>query len=349
MTSVSAPRVETARDARSGRRAEGRGDRGRPSGRLERPRRGGHAVARHRRHRGRARRRARRASSPAAVGSAARTPSTSARSPRPACGCTGAPRPAPPARSGREAARSPRSMSPRRSRRRRRGARSRVTRLAASLAGCRRIGAARRGAHRRMRRCRGGRCCGWRSSSCTSWSPWFGFTMPNQPMGDVYLVYEPWARDALAGHGIVGIDGEWVYPQLALLPMLLAQGLEWIAGYEVAWALMVTALDALAFALLVGRGRSAGRTTAAVLLARLPGAPRPDRDVPHRRGHGSARRRGLPVAGRPPVRRRAAPDDRDLDQGLARRSPRGGVHRRAPPSARSSPRRCSSSAVIVWP
>lgn len=93
---------------------------------------------------------------------------------------------------------------------------------------------------------------------------WFGFTMPNMPMGDVYLVYEPWARDALAGHGIVGIDGEWVYPQLALLPMLLAQGLEWIAGYEVAWALMVTALDALAFALVVGRARSAGRTTAAV-------------------------------------------------------------------------------------
>lgn len=91
-----------------------------------------------------------------------------------------------------------------------------------------------------------------------------GFVMPNQPMGDVYLVYEPWARDALAGHRIVGIDAEWVYPQLALLPMLLAQGLEWIAGYEVAWVLMVTVLDALAFALLIGRARSAGRTAAAV-------------------------------------------------------------------------------------
>lgn len=93
---------------------------------------------------------------------------------------------------------------------------------------------------------------------------WFGFTMPNMPMGDVYLVYEPWARDALSGRGIVGIDTEWVYPQLALVPMLLAQGLEWIAGYEVAWAIMVTGLDALAFALLIGRGRSAGRTAGAV-------------------------------------------------------------------------------------
>ena len=92
---------------------------------------------------------------------------------------------------------------------------------------------------------------------------WLGFAMPNMPMGDVYLVYEPWTRDALAGHGIVGIDFEWVYPQLALLPMILAQGLEWIAGYEIAWALTVTGLDALAFALLVGRGRSAGRAAAA--------------------------------------------------------------------------------------
>ena len=93
---------------------------------------------------------------------------------------------------------------------------------------------------------------------------WFGFTMPNMPMGDVYLVYEPWARDAVVGDGIVGIDSDWVYPQLALLPMLLAQGLEWIAGYEVAWALMITGLDAIAFALLIGRGRSAGRLAAAV-------------------------------------------------------------------------------------
>src|SRR5688572_16475165 len=88
--------------------------------------------------------------------------------------------------------------------------------------------------------------------------------MSNMPMGDVYLVYEPWARAAVAGKGIVGIHSEWVYPQLALVPMLLAQGLEWIAGYEVAWALMITGLDAIAFALLVGRGRSAGRSAAAV-------------------------------------------------------------------------------------
>ncbi|WP_243076907.1 glycosyltransferase 87 family protein [Microbacterium sp. SS28] len=86
-----------------------------------------------------------------------------------------------------------------------------------------------------------------------------GFLLPNQPMGDVTNVYEPWSRRALEGHGIVGITAPWVYPQLALLPMVIAQGLAWIAGYLVAWALLVTACDALAFAVLIGRATSTGR------------------------------------------------------------------------------------------
>lgn len=90
-----------------------------------------------------------------------------------------------------------------------------------------------------------------------------GFVEPNLPMGDVYLVYEPWARGAVGGGAIPGVTEQWVYPQLALAPIVLALGLEWIAGYEIAWAVLVTTLDALAFALLVGRGRSAGRTLAA--------------------------------------------------------------------------------------
>ena len=91
-----------------------------------------------------------------------------------------------------------------------------------------------------------------------------GFVLPNQPMGDVYLVYEPWSLQALSGESLVGVDEAWVYPQLALLPMLAAHALTWIAGYEVAWAVLVTALDATAFAMLVGAARSRGRTTAAV-------------------------------------------------------------------------------------
>ena len=91
---------------------------------------------------------------------------------------------------------------------------------------------------------------------------WLGFLMPNEPMGDVYRVYEPWSTNALNGHGIVGIDQAWVYPQLALLPMLLAHAFAWIAGYTVAWAIVVIAADAVAFAVLIGRARSTGRATA---------------------------------------------------------------------------------------
>lgn len=92
---------------------------------------------------------------------------------------------------------------------------------------------------------------------------WLGLVMPNMPTGDVTLVYEPWARDAVGGAGIVGVTWPWVYPQLALVPMVLALGMAWTAGYVLAWAALVTILDALAFALLIGRGRSAGRTAAA--------------------------------------------------------------------------------------
>ncbi|MFE7845998.1 hypothetical protein ACFUTX_12505 [Microbacterium sp. NPDC057407] len=90
-----------------------------------------------------------------------------------------------------------------------------------------------------------------------------GFVEPNMPMGDVYLVYEPWVRGALEGGVIPGIAQEWIYPQLAIVPMVLARGLAWIGGYTVGWAILVTILNALAFALLVGRGRSTGRATAA--------------------------------------------------------------------------------------
>ena len=86
-----------------------------------------------------------------------------------------------------------------------------------------------------------------------------GFVLPNYPMGDVYLVYEPWTLRALSGAGIPGVDFTWIYPQLALIPLVLTQGLEWIAGYTVAWAIIVTLCDAAAFAVLVGTGRSRGR------------------------------------------------------------------------------------------
>lgn len=92
---------------------------------------------------------------------------------------------------------------------------------------------------------------------------WLGFLVPNEPMGDVYRVYEPWSTQAIEGRGIMGITEAWVYPQLALIPMVLAHAFAWIAGYTVGWAILVTLTDAVAFAVLVGRGQSTPRTMAA--------------------------------------------------------------------------------------
>ncbi|MEW2005031.1 hypothetical protein [Microbacterium sp. NPDC079208] len=100
---------------------------------------------------------------------------------------------------------------------------------------------------------------------------WLGWVYPSQPMGDVVLVYEPWATAAWSGGEVVGVTESWVYPQLALLPMMLAAGLAapflpllGVSGaYLIGWALLVTVLDAVAFAVLVGRGRVRARRTAA--------------------------------------------------------------------------------------
>ena len=89
-----------------------------------------------------------------------------------------------------------------------------------------------------------------------------GWLWPNQPMGDTYLVYEPWSELALSGQAIMGVTDPWVYPPLALAPMVLAQTLVWFTSYSLAWAALVTVVDAAAFAVLVGRGSSRARLAA---------------------------------------------------------------------------------------
>lgn len=98
-----------------------------------------------------------------------------------------------------------------------------------------------------------------------------GWIYPSQPMGDVVLVYEPWSASALGGGAIVGVTEQWVYPQLALLPMLVAKilSLPLVAvlgasgAYLIAWAVLVTALDAVAFGVLLGRAASRPHRNAA--------------------------------------------------------------------------------------
>ncbi|MCV0333225.1 MAG: hypothetical protein K5826_01435 [Microbacterium sp.] len=100
---------------------------------------------------------------------------------------------------------------------------------------------------------------------------WAGWVYPSQPMGDVVLVYEPWASSALGGGPIVGVTETWVYPQLALVPMLVAAVLSAplvpllgvSSAYLVGWAVLVVILDAVAFAVLVGRAPSHARRVAA--------------------------------------------------------------------------------------
>ena len=94
-------------------------------------------------------------------------------------------------------------------------------------------------------------------------------------LGDVFLVYKPWAQLAAQGTQIVGVDSDWVYPFGALVPIMLPL-LFGDGGYVWAWLNMVLLLNAAAFAvLIVGREprRLAGRYLVGngVFLTRLAG------------------------------------------------------------------------------
>ena len=74
---------------------------------------------------------------------------------------------------------------------------------------------------------------------------------PGQPFGDVLYVYPFWVERGLLDGQWVGITTSWVYPLLALVPMLAAYaaGPEW---YGAVWLGMVTALHAAAYLALLG-------------------------------------------------------------------------------------------------
>lgn len=71
------------------------------------------------------------------------------------------------------------------------------------------------------------------------------------PLGDVTIVYSFWVDRLISDGYLVGVDSAWVYPILAILPMLAAL----VAGpenYAVAWLLLMTLLNAAAFGTLLG-------------------------------------------------------------------------------------------------
>jgi hypothetical protein len=89
-----------------------------------------------------------------------------------------------------------------------------------------------------------------------AWLGYLGLTHPALPFGDVTLVYRPWVENALAGN-VVGISQPWVYPIVALLPMLAAM----VLGpdlYAEGWLLVVVVTNATVLAFILSRGRPGG-------------------------------------------------------------------------------------------
>ncbi|HEX4058820.1 MAG TPA: hypothetical protein VHX87_10955 [Galbitalea sp.] len=83
---------------------------------------------------------------------------------------------------------------------------------------------------------------------------WLGFqnlTESGLPLGDVIIQYKYWSEQADLSNYYVGIDKPWVYPIVALLPMILA-GVFGFANYAGTWLGIVFALDLVAFAVMVG-------------------------------------------------------------------------------------------------
>jgi len=87
-------------------------------------------------------------------------------------------------------------------------------------------------------------------------------TSPSLPMGDVTIVYEFWMRRGVEADIWVGLDTAWVYPLLAIVPMLASAVLGWTL-YASTWLTLALLVDAVAFAVLLHRGGRARDTAAA--------------------------------------------------------------------------------------
>lgn len=79
-------------------------------------------------------------------------------------------------------------------------------------------------------------------------------THPSLPMGDVTLVYAFWMRQGIEAGIWVGLDTQWVYPLFAIVPMVLSAVFGW-TFYASTWVTLALVVDAVAFAVLLHRGR----------------------------------------------------------------------------------------------
>ena len=91
---------------------------------------------------------------------------------------------------------------------------------------------------------------------------WVTFVARGWPLGDVSRVYLGWAQGAASGDFVVGITTEFVYPVLAFIPIFaaLAFGPD---NYALTWLVLVTLLNACAYAWLLGGWRKPSNVGAA--------------------------------------------------------------------------------------
>ncbi len=86
------------------------------------------------------------------------------------------------------------------------------------------------------------------------WLIAYNLVGPGLPLGDVTLVYRFWVEQGLIANDWVGIDSSWVYPIVALVPMLAA----YVLGpdpYPVVWLVIVMLMNAGALLVIAGTGR----------------------------------------------------------------------------------------------
>jgi hypothetical protein len=74
---------------------------------------------------------------------------------------------------------------------------------------------------------------------------------PGQPLGDVTLVYKTWTEQVVLHDYWVGVHAPWVYPIVAIVPMLASFALGQ-ALYASTWISIVMLLDAVGFAAITG-------------------------------------------------------------------------------------------------
>ena len=86
------------------------------------------------------------------------------------------------------------------------------------------------------------------------WLGMLGLYAPGYPLGDVTIVYKFWVEHGLVSGQWVGLQTSWVYPIVALLPMIAAYAFG-PALYASTWLSLIMVVDAAAFAVVMAFGR----------------------------------------------------------------------------------------------